>query len=226
MNNTNIHSILSYVERQVAFFSTDITIKQKIDFFHIKYALEKMSFLFQNIKQKYFRSSSFELSDLFHSDKYAIFLYWLSYALYKDNNEEMATKVYLLNKMLHGIDLLYSRKMPNLFLFSHPVGSILGNAIYQDYLYISQQCTIGGDGWGSENNVKYPTIGRGVALLSCCQIIGNCHIGDNVIFGANTFILNTDIPSNSVVVGRYPNIKILKNKHDVIHDIFNGGIKC
>ena len=53
-------------------------------------------------------------------------------------------------------------------------------------------------------------------------VIGECNIGENVIFGANTFVINADIPSNSVVVGQYPNIRIMKNKISVINNFFKG----
>ena len=58
-------------------------------------------------------------------------------------------------------------------------------------------------------------------LFSRSAVLGNCHVGRNVVFVANSFVLNTDIPANSTVVGMYPNHRILPNKGRVIEFMFN-----
>ena len=64
--------------------------------------------------------------------------------------------------------------------------------------------------------MNYPTIGEHVAMYANSRIIGNCHVGDNVIFAANSFIIDCDIPSNSLVFpsmdGRKPLIKPMSDK--------------
>ena len=113
------------------------------------------------------------------------------------------TKLFSLNKALHGLDLFYSVRMPEVFLLVHPVGTVIGNADYRDYLVVYQNCTIGSEGG------HYPHLGEGVVLNSRVSVIGDCTIGDNVVFGANSFILSTQIPSDSIVVGQYPAHRIL-----------------
>lgn len=175
----------------------------------IQETLKKVNFCFSHITEKYF-TSAFCLEDLNHSDKYAIFLYYLGSILIKKNKKTLATKTYLLNKCLHSIDLFPEVKMPNVFCLSHPCGTVIGRARFQNYILIHQNCTIGGDTQGGKD--YYPTFGSKIVLYANASVIGKSQIGDNVIFAANTFVLNTNIPSNSLVVGQYPNITIHKLK--------------
>ena len=48
-------------------------------------------------------------------------------------------------------------------------------------------------------------------MLSNSKIIGNSIVGDNVLIAANTYIKDTNIPSNSIVFGTSPNL-ILKDR--------------
>lgn len=62
-------------------------------------------------------------------------------------------------------------------------------------------------------------------MYSGVKIIGSCKIGSNVVFAANTFIINMDIPSNSIVLGQYPNVKIKPNDKHSVFDFFRQEIK-
>ncbi len=50
-------------------------------------------------------------------------------------------------------------------------------------------------------------------------ILGDCNIGNNVIFAANSFVLDIDVPSNSIVYGRHPNVEVKKITSE--HRFFN-----
>lgn len=45
-------------------------------------------------------------------------------------------------------------------------------------------------------------------MFSDSKIIGKAHIGDNIIIAANAYIKDTNIPSNSIVFGQWPNLII------------------
>ena len=98
------------------------------------------------------------------------------------------------------------------------MGSVFGRAEYGNYLCVYQNCTIGGD--TRDGEICYPTLGEGVVLCASSKVIGRCQVGDNVIFGANAFIINTDVPSNSIVVGSYPHYRILPSNHNVLKEFF------
>lgn len=123
--------------------------------------------------------------------------------------EEAATYVYLLNKVLHSVDWFYEIELPINFCAEHPMSSVLGRAKYGNYFWIYQGVTVGGNRKG--DNINYPVIGENVLLYANCTIIGNSHIGNNVIVSANSYIKDTDIPNNCLVFGQTPNL-IIKEK--------------
>ncbi len=207
-----------YVARQInnLFPDSNNVSSDEIDHY-MNDTMDKVSFCFNNIRRKYFYDNNETLFNHLHSDHYSMFLYILSNVMYrKDNNENLSTKVFLLNKALNSIDAFYSIQLPDVFLFVHPVGTVLGNAKYGNYFAVYQNCAIGSD----EDGI-YPEFGEGVVLYARSSVIGNCKIGNNVVIGANTFILNMDIPDDSVVTGSYPNVKILKNNKSVLDRKFN-----
>ena len=53
------------------------------------------------------------------------------------------------------------------------------------------------------------------------KIIGNCHVGNHVMFGANSYIKDMDVPDNSIVFGQYPNVIIKENREDEIMSILH-----
>lgn len=194
-----------------------IPVKEDISDIDLDNALSKFIHCVSNAKGKYY-NDELDIQSFYHSDKYVIFLYYLSRVLFEEGKIKIATHVYYLNMILHAIDIFYEVEMPDIFLLTHPVGSVLGRGKYNNYFCAYQNCTIGSD---IENGYSYyPELGEGIIMYSGSKIIGKCVIGSNCIFGANSFILNTNIPDNSVVVGTYPSHKILKNKINIIKTMF------
>lgn len=71
-----------------------------------------------------------------------------------------------------------------------------------DNFFAMQGCTVGG------NKNCYPTIGDNVKMFSNSKILGNSTVGDNVWLSANTYVKDTDIPSNSIVFGSHKDLVI------------------
>lgn len=135
--------------------------------------------------------------DHLFGDQYAMFLYLVSNELGPRLGESnAATKVYLLNKALHGIDVYFEVRLPEIFLFAHPLGTVLGRAKYGDYLLVMQNCTVG--------NIKgrYPTIGNGCVLCAGAGVLGGCVLEDGVTIAAGSLAVNVNIPANHVFIGR------------------------
>lgn len=122
-----------------------------------------------------------------------------------------ADKIYYLNKILHSIDWYCGIELPKHFMVEHPLGSVLGRANYGDYLFIYQGVTIGANIGSNDYREIYPVLGEKVIFYSNAKVLGNAHIGNNVIFSANTCVIDEDIPCNSIVYGATPNLII---KHD------------
>ena len=111
-------------------------------------------------------------------------------------------KFYYLNKILHSVDIYPDVELPDSFFLEHPIGTVLGRAKYGNNFFAMQGCTIGGD------KGVYPTLGDNLKMYANSKILGNCNIGDNVKLGADTTVKNQNIPSNSLVFGRTPNLII------------------
>lgn len=149
----------------------------------------------------------------------------MSHILGKKEERMLADKVYYLNKIIHGVDWYWAIELPEYFFPEHPVGSVLGRAVYGDYLVIYQGVTIGGNYSIKEKMIVYPVIGKYVICYSDAKIVGNTTIGNKVIIGANCYIKDERIPDYSVVHGSSPNLSVCTYNEDTINEYFKNAWK-
>ncbi|MEW6552574.1 MAG: hypothetical protein AB1389_10650 [Campylobacterota bacterium] len=131
--------------------------------------------------------------DVLNSTKYPIFLYKLSRELYLNNEIKGATKIFYLNKILHSIDLFYEIDLKENFLLGHTINSVFCKAKYGNYSVFWQNILVGVD------KNKRPQLNDGLVMFPNSSIVGDCHVGKNVVISANTNIINTNIPDNVIV---------------------------
>jgi serine O-acetyltransferase len=207
----------AYTARQLSLFSADPKgVSPSRLSPHFEDALARVERCFQNIRRKYYFDGQNTLFNHLHGDQYAIYLYYLSNTVYRSGkDEELAEQLFLLNKALHGADIFYGVSLPEVFLLIHPVGTVLGNATYGNYFVAYQNCGI-----GSLEDGQYPVFDGENVLFACSAVLGACHLGRNVIIGANAFILNTDVPSDHTVVGAYPQHRTLSHTSSVLERMF------
>jgi len=210
--------LLSYTAKQLQVFFPDDNVSVSSRLKSVLHLVEdRLVFCFKHIKKPYFYDGKDFLFNHLNGDHYAMYLYILSNSVWQiEGEEELASKIFLLNKFLHGIDIYYKISLPNIFLFVHPVGTVLGKAEYKDYFIVYQNCTV-----GSTEAGIYPMFAEGVVLCSKSSVIGDCKVGSNTIFGANSFIINRNIVGNSVVVGSYPNYRERSHQTDIVHRFFS-----
>jgi len=174
------------------------------------WALERVEYCFARIERKYYQRDKTVLFDHLNGDHMATLLYFFANTVWRETGDtELPTRLFYLNKILHGLDLFYSLAMPDIFMLVHPVGTVLGHAGYQDYLVVYQNCTV-----GAITDV-YPQFGTGTILYSRTSVLGNCKLGDDVVLAANSMIIDLDVPSATVVVGQYPAQRFLANNKSV-----------
>lgn len=176
--------------------------------------LDRLEYQFTHIANKYYHDAvGGAVFNIFHTGQWTMFLYLMSHELMAKNkgNITLCDKIYGISKCLSSADIFYAIDFPDIFFFDHPQGSVMGRAKYGNYFSFSQGCTVG------NNKGKYPTIGEHVTLFSDSKILGCCKVGNYVIFSANSFILDENIPSYSIVFGMHPNITI----HSITKDRFN-----
>ena len=147
-----------------------------------------------DVSRKYYSMSNGIKFNPLNSDHMSMLLYLLSRKIItKLGDSEIADSISYLNRIMHGIDVWHSVELPKNFIFIHPVGTILGKAKYSDFVAVYQGVTVG------SSNSNYPTFNGAVILYSNVSILGNCQIGENTIIGANTILIDKNIPPNSSV---------------------------
>ena len=148
-----------------------------------------------------------------HADHYATFLYFLENTIWSQYEQKtIADKIMYLNRALNGLYISYKCKMPDHFYLSHPVGTVLGNADYGDFLVVLQNVTVN----TALNNGKTPKLGKGLFLSAGCSIVGNEDIGNYVSLGVNTMVFRTYVPDNSVVKAKNGNLCVIEPRKNEI----------
>jgi len=203
--------LCNYICNQLnSFFMDNDSISQKQLMTAINDSLERLEFCFSNINNKYFFNGNVSTFNHLNGDQYAMFLYFLSNTVYlhrKSSSEcSVASKIYLLNKALHGIDAFYEVELPKIFLFIHPLGTVLGRASYSDYMVVYQRCGIG------TNNESSPRIGKYLTLHPGSSILGDSNIGDNCSIASDSVLIDTDLKNNSVYLGNPSKYKLRANE--------------
>lgn len=163
------------------------------DFFYnsIVIALEKTNYCLSRIK-----TTSDKRFDYLVSWQYATFLYFLSRALWVEFGAGAeATRVFLLNKAVNGLDLYYEIELGNVFFLSHTSAIVFAKAIYGERCVFHQGCTIGRQG------ESRPVIEDGVVLYPGAQIIGRSHVRENTVISAGVSLVNCSTPGNCFVFG-------------------------
>lgn len=202
--------LYSYVVRLLSHYLPDGMTKPAHGLALFDMALQRIENCFSKIKRKYYFDNGGFLFDHLNCDHMATLLYFYGNTIWRETGDcDLPTRLFYLNKIMHGLDLFYSLKMPDVFFLIHPVGTVLGNAEYGDYLVVYQNCTVG--------SVKtiYPRFGNGTILYSKSSVIGNCTLGNDVVIAANTLLIDTNVPGNTVVTGHFPANRFRTNKQSV-----------
>ncbi len=134
----------------------------------------------------------------YHADQYTQFLAYFAHSLWRESqNKPACDKLLYLNRSLHSIFISYKCKIPDIYFLGHPVGTIMGNADYSDFLVVFQNVTINTAGDG---NQLLPKLGKGLFLGAGAKIIGDKPIGNGVSIGVDALVHNMEIPDNKVVI--------------------------
>jgi serine O-acetyltransferase len=208
--------LTSYVTRQAAALFPDAQSPANDLARPVARALERAEYCFSRINLKYFRESGATRFDHLHTDQYAMFLYLLANSVHlMQGDPRLASRIYALNKALHGLDAFYEVALPDVFVFQHPVGTVLGRASYGNYFFVYQRCSV-----GSNLDGVHPTIGEGVVMFGGSAIVGASTVGDNCWLSMGTLVMDTSVPADSTVFGRSPDLTVKRTRRNVVRDLF------
>lgn len=199
-----------YVCRQLNSIFPDGMVYSEGDLLHlVESALDRVEYCFSHIENRYFFDGEASIFNHLHGDQYAMFLYFLSRVVFLeklDTTNSLASKLFLLNKSLHGLDAFYEIELPSVFLFVHPIGTVLGRATYKDFLVVYQRCGVG------SNHGIYPQIDGSVTLHPGSSVLGKCHVGEGSSLGTGALLIDKDLICNTIYLGNPKNYTILPGR--------------
>jgi hypothetical protein len=211
------NNILKLLLQQVDYmFIVEQEDKQRIKVYFDE-TIERCSYCFKKNPNKYYSQAILDKYvggvNCYHSVQYMTFLYYLANSIYRGQGANSTSdKLYYLNKMLNAVDLFYAVELPNFFMAEHPVGTVIGRAVFGEGFYFMQGCTVGGVERVGLPEI-YPILGENVALYAGASIIGDCKVGNNVNIAAGALVKNQNIPDDVNVFGQSPNL-IIKSKNN------------
>ncbi len=144
-----------------------------------------------------------------NKNELSTFLYRLGrYAFLKSPEHPLLSYTHWIMREVCGCEIYFSNKINTGLLVIHGIGTIIGsrNTIGKGFK-IYQGCTIG----HTKDKGKGNILGDNITMYSNSQILGELTIGENVVIGSNTLVLN-DIPANSVAKGSPAKFNPIKNK--------------
>lgn len=169
-------------------------------------ALARLDHCFSHIENRYFFDGESTVFSHLHGDQYAMWLYFLSNELHRQGGPaSVCSKLFLLNKALHGLDAFYEVELPSVFLLVHPLGTVLGRGNYSDFFVAYQRCGIG------SNNDVFPTLGRHLTLRPGSAVLGASTVGDHCQIAAESLVLDRDLPDNTLYIGN-PKTALMKRQ--------------
>jgi serine O-acetyltransferase len=130
------------------------------------------------------------------SGQYASFLYLLSHELWaRHGDAATATRLFLLNKCLHGLELFHEVELPEVFFLSHTPGLVFAKADYGNRLVVHQGCTIGRKVGGPR-----PALEERVVLFPGAMVIGRCRVRAGSVLAPGVCLVDTDTPGDCYVL--------------------------
>lgn len=188
----------------------------------VSIAMDDLESSSSRIRDPYYSANALKTgSGLSHSDILANLILRTASHLYQSGHVAESDSLAKANKLLHGIDFFPRNPIPEVFMLVHPVGTVIGRIALPSFSVIYQGVSVGAR-LPDEENYDYPIFNGPVVLFSHSSIYGNCIVGQNVVFGAGSMVLECDIPDDSVVLGQFPNHRFLTGGKQIIDKFFAG----
>lgn len=105
-----------------------------------------------------------------------------------------------LSRFFTGIEIHPGATIGKGFFIDHGMGVVIGETaeIGKDCM-LFHNVTLGGT--GKHKTKRHPSVGDNAVIGTGAIILGPCRIGNNVKIGADTFLVNKDVPDDATVVG-------------------------
>lgn len=199
--------LATYTASQLnTFFPDGRTVEAEYLLRFLDRTLDRLDFCFTHINHPAYFADGETRFDLFHSDQYCTYVYYLSNTIHREGGDPaVARKLFCLNKALHAFNCVYDTELPDIVYLVHCVGTVLGKAKYSDYMVFCHNTTV-----GAIRGV-FPTFGERVLFSAGASAIGPCHVGTNTVLAPGCTLVKTDVPDNTMVSGVAPDYSFKPN---------------
>ena len=141
----------------------------------------------------------------------AIVLHRIAHFFYKLNMPFIPRYISEIARELTAIEIHPGAEIGRDFFIDHGAGVVIGEtAEIGDCCVLFHGVSLGGT--GKHIGKRHPTVGKNVMIGTAATLLGPISVGDNVKVGAETFVINHDIPKDCTVVGAPGRIVMLKGK--------------
>lgn len=125
---------------------------------------------------------------------------YLAHMLYLIHLRFLARFVSQLFRFLTGIEIHPGARIGKGLFIDHGMGIVIGEtAVLGDDCVLFHGVTLGGT--GKHHGKRHPSIGDRVLIGAHATLLGPITVGSDVKIGAETVIINRDVPSDCTVVG-------------------------
>ena len=147
--------------------------------------------------------------NVLQSSQHSIFLYFLANTIWtRSGDTAAATRLFLMNKALNGIDLFYEIAMPQVFYIGHSVGIVLAKATYGEFLVLYQNSTVG------RHKDQIPVIGERVVLYPNTAVIGRSVVEDDAVVSQGVSVVNKRVPKGAMAFAGPPGELVFRPRPD------------
>lgn len=215
----NINSRLNHFSRLFD-ITSEPSIADKDLRWAISLALDELHYSAKFILDPYYDPEAIKSGAAFqHQDLFANLLLRVSSHLLQASMVSESHSLAKVNKALHGLDFFPASPIPEVLKLVHPLGSVIGRTQLPSLCVVYQGVSIGAKIPNSESE-GYPTFEGPLILFARSAVFGNSRVGPNVVFGADSMIMDQEVPANSIVVGRFPNHRVLPGAEKVFDKFF------
>ena len=124
----------------------------------------------------------------------------ISHPLYRLKLRFFARLFSQISRFLTGIEIHPGASIEGGLFIDHGMGVVIGEtSVIGKNCVIFHGVTIGGT--GKHRGKRHPTIGNNCFIGTHATLLGPIHIGDNALIGAESVIINRDVPAGCTVVG-------------------------
>ncbi len=152
---------------------------------------------------------------LAHTPYHAVVAYRFYHILHLLKIPILPRFISVLVRFWSGVEIHPGAKIGCCFFIDHGTGVVVGEtARIGNNCVLFHNVTLGGT--GHYHGKRHPTIGNNVLIGTAATLLGPINVGDNVKIGAETVVINRDIPKNCTVVGA-PG-QIVKRDGNPVHE--------